>query len=241
VKKIALLTAVAAAVLVYPAVSSAASFHGVVIVKQSKRHALVVASSTGRVRTVHTSRMRIRVGARVSVRARVLHDGTFSATKVSADGRAHKARIRGVVVRRTRGGRLVSAGHSVFAIHSNRNEPRPGDVVDEDVTIGANGELDEDDFDEVGHVEKTEVEGKVVSVSAPTATTPGTLMTKTEDGPTISITVPAGFNLPQDLKAGDRVAAKGKVDGTTFTLVKLEQEDNEDGDDDGGDDHGGDH
>ncbi|MDQ2980835.1 MAG: hypothetical protein M3R26_00725 [Actinomycetota bacterium] len=248
-KKIALLATIAAgALLALPAVSNAANFRGVVIVKQAKRHALLVASPNGKVRTVRTTRMRIHAGARVTVRARLLRDGTFKATRIALRGRAHRAHVRAVVVRKLRTGRLVSAGHSVFKINTGRrrasamgagNDPQPGDVVDETVQVGENGELDEEDVNEVGETENTELEGKIVSVTAPTATEAGKIVLKTEHGTELTVNVPAGMQLPA-LKEGDRVELRVKVEADkSFTLVKVQQEDDENDDDgDNNDDDG---
>jgi hypothetical protein len=238
-KRIALLLCFGAAVAtLYPAAAGAARFSGVVVAKQTHRHALVIASRSGAVRTVRTAK-RIRVGSRVVVNARVLHDGTFAATRIGVRGRALHARIHAVVVRRVRGGKLVSAGHSVFRIRtgittaslSDHHGDQPGDEVDETVTIAPNGELDEDNEQEVGHADLVELEGSFVSFAG------GILTIKTEDGPTIGVVVPAGFTLPT-FTVGESLELKVSVSGTTFTLVKVDSEDDQ-GDDDQGDDDGG--
>src|SRR5512135_3061826 len=93
-----LLPLAAAAVFVLPATAGAATFGGIVVAKQTSRHAVVV-STAGLVRTVHTHRLGVALGTRLAVSARQLADGTFSATKVATRGRAAKARIHGVVAR----------------------------------------------------------------------------------------------------------------------------------------------
>ena len=236
-KKAALLPLVAALAIAFPAGAGADVFNGIVIAKQKNRHALVVASRTGAVHTVRTKRMGIRVGARVRVTGTALRDGTYRASQLSVRGRAHRARVRGVVVRNLRSRYLVSAGHSVFAIHTGRrlaaagggNPRQPGDQIDATVTVAANGELDEDEAEEVGHADKIELEGKVVSVTAPTAGSPGSIKVQV-GGLTFDVVVPAGFTLPT-LNPGDRVELKATVEGTTLTLVKVEQEDQDENDD----------
>jgi hypothetical protein len=235
-KRIALLLCFGAAVAVlYPAAAGAARFGGVVVAKQTNRHAVVVVSRSGAARTVRTTR-RIRVGSAVVVNAHALRDGTFAATRIGVRGRAAHARIRVVVVRRVRGGKLVSAGHSLFRIRTSittaslRDDhgDQPGDEVDETVTITPTGELDEDNEQEVGHENVVELEGSFVSFAG------GTLTIKTEDGPTIGVIVPPGFSLPT-FAPGQRLELKASVSGNTFTLVKLKTEDEDDqGDDDGG-------
>jgi hypothetical protein len=243
VKKLILSIVVAGAVVV-PATAGAATFGGVVIAKQARRHALIVASSAGVVRTVHTHRLATRVGARVAVRAHRLSDGTFSATKVAVRGRAHKARIHGVVAKRLRGRLLISAGHSLVAVATRQSfsllddhgGPKTGDVVD--VTVSTDGqELDEEGMDDVGHVQKLELEGTIVSVAAPTSTADGEIVLQVGKS-SIDVVVPAGSTLPS-LKAGDSVQLEVTLSGTTFTLAKAQSEDDDQGDDDQGDDDGG--
>jgi len=240
-KRIALLLCFGAALAaLYPAAAGAARFSGVVVAKQTHRHALVIASRSGAVRTVRTTK-RVRVGSRVVVNAHVLHDGTFAATRIGVRGRALHARIHAVVVRRVRGGKLVSAGHSVFRIRtgittaslSDHHGDQPGDEVDETVTIAPNGELDEDNEQEVGQADLVELEGSFVSLVG------STLTIKTEDGPSIGVVVPAGFTLPT-FTVGQSLELKVSVSGTTFTLVKVTSEDDDDqGDDNQGDDDSG--
>ncbi|TMM23278.1 MAG: hypothetical protein E6F94_11845 [Actinobacteria bacterium] len=242
-KKIVLILVVAAAVA-FPAAAGAASFSGIVVAKQVRRHALVVASPTGAVHVVRTHHLATRLGARVTVRAHRLRDGTFSATKVSVRGRARRARIHGVVVRRLRGRVLIAAGHSVLSIRSHQlfslqdDNPgaQPGDEVDETVTID-NGNLDEDQVEEVGHTQKLELEGAVVSVTSPTNAADGEIVLQVGTS-TIHVVVPAGTQLPA-LAAGDNVELKVTLSGTTFTLAKADEEDDSQGDDDQGDDDGG--
>ena len=242
-KKI-VLPLIAAAAVAFPAAAGAGSFSGIVVAKQVRRHALVVASHTGAVRVVHTHHLATRVGARVTVTARRLGDGTFSATKLSVRGRAHRARIHGVVVRRLRGRVLIAAGHSVLSIRSGRlfslqdDHPgaQPGDEVDETVTID-NGNLDEDQVDEVGHTQKLELEGSIVSVTAPTTTADGEIVLQVGTS-TIHVVVPAGTQLPS-LAPGQNVELKVTLSGTTFTLAKADEEDDNQGDDNQGDDDGG--
>jgi hypothetical protein len=243
-KRTALLVTLAAAVVaLYPAAAGAARFGGVVVAKQPKRQALVLASRTGAVRTVRARTLRIRVGSRVVVSARLLRDGTFRASRIAVRGHVRRARIRAVIVRRLSGRKLVSAGHSIFAIRTARlatmnvrddDEDEPGDDVDETVTITPGGELDEDNEQEVGHDNVLELEGSFVSLS-------GNILTiKTEEGTTIPVVVPSGFALPT-LTPGQHLELKVSVSGTTFTLVNVKDEDDQGEDnDDQGDDGGGD-
>jgi uncharacterized membrane protein YgcG len=222
-----------------PATAGAATFKGIVIAKQVRRHALVVASKSGVVRTVHTHHLGMRVGARVTVKASRLSDGTFSATRVTANGHAARARIHGVVAGRTRGRFLVSAGHALLAIRTGQSfstndqgsGPPPGTVVN--VTVNLNGDqLDEQDVQEVGHAQRLELEGNVVSVTQPSSSTAGAILLQVGTS-TISVVVPAGTTLPA-LNPGDSVQLKVELSGTTFTLVTSTDENDNQGDDGGG-------
>ncbi len=234
----------AAAAFVLPATAGATTFSGVVVAKQSARHAVVVASKTGVVRTVHTQRGTLRVGARIAVNARRLADGTFSATAISVRGRALKARIRGVVARRLAGGYLVSAGHAVLAVRTRHfaglsaggTGPVTGTIVD--VTVDTNDDqLDQEDVEEVGHAQRLELEGTIASITPATAADPGELVL-TVGKSTIDVVLPAGTTLPSTLKVGDKVQVKVTLAGDTFTLATSHEEDDDQGDDG---DHHGDH
>jgi hypothetical protein len=242
---------IAVVAIAFPAAAGAVSFKGIVIAKQARRHALIVASSSGVVRTVHTHRLATRLGARLIVTALRLRDGTFSATRVTVRGRAQHARIRGVVVRRLRGRVLIAAGHSVLAIRTGRlfslQDDNPGsqagDQVDVTVTID-NGSLDEEQVAEVGHTQQLDLEGQIVSVAPATDTAAGEIVLQLGTS-TIHVVVPAGTQLPQ-LQPGQSVELQVTLAGATFTLAQANEEDNNQGDDnqgaggDGGDGDNGD-
>ena len=245
----AVIAVVVAVGIAFPATAGAGTFKGIVVAKQLRRHALIVTSKAGVVRTVRTHHLSTRIGAHVTVTARKLRDGTFSARKIKVIGRAHKARLRGVVAKRVRGGYLLSAGHSILPIHTRQSfalngdgaGPNTGDVVE--VTVDTDDqELDEQDVDEVGHVQTLELEGKVVSVTPATATTPGAIVLQVGNS-TISIVVPPGTQLPT-LQTGQSVELNVGLSGNTFTLLNAQDENDndqgEDEDDDGGGGGGGD-
>src|SRR5205085_3524304 len=189
-----------------------------VVARNAKRHTHAVASHTGAVHTVRVTRLRASVGSRVAVTAKALRDGTFRLSTLALRGRARHARIHGVVARRLRGGLLISAGHSMIRVASARRvaaagggrEPQPGDIVDATVTVTSSGELDDDDVEDVGHADKIELQGTLTALTAPTATTTGSLTVKVGDQ-SFDVVVPAGFNLPSSLKVGDRVEVKASI------------------------------
>ena len=242
-KKLVFLAALAALTLTAPATAGAASFKGVVVAKNAKRHTLAVASSAGVVRTVRAAKLHAEVGNRVAVSAKALRDGTFRASNVAIRGKARHARIHGVVARRLRGGLLLSAGHSMIRVKTGRRtaaaggggSPSPGDVVNTTVTVTSSGELDDDNTEDAGHTDKIELNGTLSKLTAPTDTTAGSLTVKVGDL-SFDVVVPAGFKLPSSLKVGDRVQLKASVSGSTMTLLKLEGDDNNDDGDNNDDD-----
>jgi len=244
------LSALALAAFVLPPAAGATTFAGVVVARQPARHAVVV-STAGVIRTVHTHRIGLAVGTRVSVRARPLAYGTLSATSVVTRGRAKAARIRGVVARQLRGGYVVAAGHSMLAVRTRKLAdastgaagPATGTIVD--VTVDTDdAALDQQDVEEHGRAQRIELEGTVALITPATATDPGELVLQIGKS-TISVVLPAGTTLPAGLAVGDKVELKATLSGDTFTLASGHHEDDDQGDDDGGGhgggDHGGDH
>jgi hypothetical protein len=185
------------------------------------------------------------------VQAKLLADGTFSATAVVSRGRARSARIRGVVARHLKTGYMVAAGHSMIAVRTRKladagasaTGPATGTIVD--VTVDTNDNvLDQEEVEEQGHAQRLELEGTLSAITFATATDPGELVL-TVGKSTIDVVVPAGTSLPATLAVGDKVEVKVTLAGDAFTLATSHEEDNDHGDDDGGhhggDDHGGHH
>jgi hypothetical protein len=247
-KRLILLLAISAALLA-PAGALAT---GVVLKVQKSSHLVAVASSATHVALVHTSAAaRLHVGQRVSLTARTLRNGTFSAANVRVVGRAHTVRFRGLLLATTRTRLVVSAGGAVIAVHrGNRSTasardggPAVGSQVVVQATVGTDDELDED------------------AVSVVTATAPGgkveghlTLGTGTvtvsSEHMTLVLNVPTGFDLTKFV-TGDEVLATftQQADGT-LVLTELsgdenaqqaDEGDNNDQGDDHGDGGGGDH
>src|SRR5207248_9600402 len=165
-KRILLLLGLVAAVLAVPA--TAAAFNGVVVAKQPKRDALVIASRSGVVRTVRASARRvrtIRTGQRLFFSAKRLSDGTFAARALRVTGRARRAVLHGTVVRqraghilRSTGGRLVTVRSSARGFAAGNGRHRPGDVVLANVSVTRNG-LRASSIRTIGHSDGLELEG----------------------------------------------------------------------------------
>lgn len=239
-KRLILPLALLATVLALPA--TAAAFSGVVVAKSSARHAVVVASRGGAVRTVRApARFRsLHVGQRLSYTARRLSDGTFKARTIRAGARARHAYIRGAVVRQRGSGLLLSTGGSLVSVRiaASRHamvttaRHRPGDVVGGTVRIDGRM-LTARSFRTVGHTNMLELEGIFLGVSG------NQLRLAVEHRGEVLVTVPDGFQLPP-LTPGDEIELIVSVDGAgAFTLVSVQADDENDDDGQGiGDDHG---
>jgi hypothetical protein len=201
-KRLTLIVALTAVAAVWPAASSAARFNGVVVAKQ--HGALLVASPAGVVRTMSGSAA---IGSRVAL----------SGGHAVVLGRAHTARIRGVVVRRVGTTVFLSSNKHLVAVHTGARRLssasdttpapvapattpttpaptlQPGDVVSSQVTI-QNGELDEDSSTSLGHssASSLDVQALVSAVGSGTVTlTVGTQ--------TLTVPLPGGLTLPASM------------------------------------------
>jgi hypothetical protein len=236
-KRILLVLGLVAAVLAVPA--TAAAFSGVVVAKNPARHAVVVASRGGVVRTVRATPKRYRalhVGQRLVFSAKRLHDGTFRVGTLRARGAARHVFIRATVVRQRASRYLLSAGGTLISVRttsrrfdSATGKHRPGDIVGGTVRVGPNG-LTTSSFKTLGHEDGLELEGIFLSVNG------NQLRLAVEHKGEVFVTIPAGLQLPS-LSPGDEIELVVSIDSSgAFTLVSI-QTDDENGE--GGDeDHG---
>ena len=158
------------------------------IVVSSERGFVLVAAPGGAVRA---TRGHAAIGARVVVRSR----------HITVVGRAHRAAVRGVVVRnRGRMTFLSAAGHLLVVRHGSGPAtprdgaplPAPGTVVQSTVAIDDDGTLEVEHEDELGDAQIVRIQAPVTAVGA------GTL-TVTVDGQSLTLTLPAGLTLPASI------------------------------------------
>jgi hypothetical protein len=117
-------------------------------------------------------------------------------------GRASRAVIRGVLVRRTGSLIFLSAAQHVLVIRTLRHvasavdaapsQPSPGAVVQTTVGIDDQGELDQESEDQLGQSGQTQVQAVVSAVGAGS-------VTLTVNGQQLTIPLPAGLTLPSSL------------------------------------------
>jgi hypothetical protein len=235
-KRITLFLVAAAVVLSLPA--TAAAFRGVAVAKDPARHAVVVASGNGAVRTVRAPGRAgsVHLGHQLVYSAKRLSDGTFRVTSLRVRGRAARALVRGVVVRNQAKLHrlLISAGGSVFAVRSparhfssTKSGARPGDRVEVRVRIAHNG-LVARTVVVVGHDRGLELEGIFLGT-----TSDGKLRLAVVHRGEVFVAVPEGFRLPQ-LRPGDEIELVVTVDAAgAFTLVSIQVDDEDDDDNEG--------
>jgi hypothetical protein len=216
-KRLTLICAVAAVVAVWPAASSAATTTSTGVVVAKQRGALLVASAAGAVTAASGSAS---IGSRVAL----------SGGHATVIGRAHTARIRGVVVRRVGKTMFLASNRHLVAVHDATpvpaapatTTPQPGAVVSSQVTI-QNGRLEDENDDVVGQANANDLQVQAV-VSAVGAGT----VTLTVGTQTLTVPLPAGLTLP------------ASIVGQTVTLsVSLNGQNGDDNDDDNGDNGGG--
>jgi hypothetical protein len=220
-KGLILAAALVATAALWPAAGGAATFRGVVVATQ--HGSLLVASPAGAVRALagHAS-----LGARVVVTGR----------RIAVVGRTQSAVVRGIVVRRIGTTLILSSNRHLLAIHRarvlagsapNPTAPAPGSVVSTTVAI-QNGELDEEQEDEVGQVSAGSIQVQATVASVGTGT-----VTLTVQGQTLTVQLPAGLTLPASV-VGQTVTISVALGGA------HEQGDDDQGDDDNGGGGGGD-
>ena len=215
-----LLLPVAAAMVLFVAGSavaarSAGSLRGVVVGHQ--HGVLLVASSRGLVRAVAG---RAEVGERVLVRG-----GRLAAVA----GRAQRALIHGVVVRRN--GRLtfLSASGHLLVVHARRtvastggSGPAPGTVVQQTVSFDQ-GSLDDQGEQDLGQTGQTQIQAQVAAVGQGS-------ITLTVNGQPLVIQLPAGLTLPSSL-VGTTVTLNVSFAGGQATAENDQGDQNDQGDD----------
>src|SRR6476646_10657917 len=116
-------------------------------------------------------------------------------------GRASRARIHGVVVKQIGSMMILSSNRHLLVVHMGRGladrAPNPnavvppaGTVVNTTVGVKENGDLDEQNEDEVG-----QVNGNIQVQATVTAVGNGTV-TLSVNGQTVTVNLPAGLTLP---------------------------------------------
>jgi hypothetical protein len=221
-KRFLTIAIVLAASALWPALSGAATFKGVVV--GSQHGTLLVAGAGGGVNAVGG---RASVGSRVAVSGRTVH----------VVGHANRAVVRGVVVGRTATTMFLSAGRHLLAVHVARHTasvgstpvplvPLPGHAVSTTLHISNGGQLDDEGDDDLGPAPAVSVDATIAAVAAGS-------VTLTVNGQTLMLPLPAGLTLPATL-VGTTVTLQLSFPGGQPQVSGGNQGDDQ-GDDDGGD------
>lgn len=224
---------------------SAALASGVVLKVQQATHLVAVVRTPSSVALVHTS-AKLAVGQRIALQARTLRNGTLAASSIKVLGRAHRVSFRGLVLSKSASRLVVSAGGAVIALRrgsrttasANDSGPTPGSTVQVSATVGATGELDEDDVTTVSPAAPGgQIEGRLTLGT-------GTI-TVTSEHMSLVLKVPTGFDLSTFAPGSEVLATFTQGTDGTLMLTALSadanaQQADDNGGDQGGDDGGGD-
>ena len=193
------------------------------IVVGSQHGVLLVSSPLGVVRTFagHAS-----IGDRI----------TIAGTRIHVTGRVHRAVLRGVVVRHRGNLTFLSAAHHVLVVHSAARSvasardtaPAPGTVVQETVGISDNGDLEQENEQEVGTSSDATVQAVVTAVGTGTVTI-------TVNGQALTIPLPAGLTLPASIVGTQVTLTLSFANGAASATEQGNDDDQgDDSDDDAG-------
>lgn len=201
--------------------ASAATVHGTVIKREAGAN--VVALASGKLVTVRGSHAR--VGSVITVRG-VRSGSTISAKGVRVTGRARRAKIHGIVMRRA-GHRFLLADRGATVAVSSTQPPATGSEVTTAVTINS-GSLEEDGAAEVddAQADGAEFSGTIGALPA-TGVTPQVLSIVV-NGVTVPVQV-GTVPLPAGLAVGQRVEVEVSLSQPTpgaivFTLLRIHAE-----------------
>lgn len=248
-KRLLLLGALAAAVLVPVASAAPAATHtlrGTVVAKDRAHHALVVALPGGKVQTFVAPAAfgRADIGRRVVVRYAGLAGRLPVALGVSLKGHARRAVVQGTIVRLVKRNAVINAGGTtlrvrltatsakrVLASVNADSPPKVGDTVKVEVEIDDDGSLGGSAAvigtpagPQAGSEGELEVRGKVTALSP--------LTVLTGNNVTVSCVVPAGTT--PSVQLADMIELKCDLIGGAWTVRAAHGEDEHS---DSGDDH----
>ncbi|NNN03024.1 MAG: hypothetical protein HKL87_03400, partial [Acidimicrobiaceae bacterium] len=196
--------------------STSVKVQGTVVSNDSARHTLVVALPSGAVVTLRFPGVHhVAVGSHVWVRVIKLADGTYRASALHVNARAHVVHLHATVVAKSGGSVELSSGGSVFTVaHDTNTHIQVGDVVNVQATVQG-GSLDETSMQDVGTSGLIGLAGTLSAVSATSITL------NVNDGATTTVAIPASLTLPSTIATGDQVELLVDYSNQTFTLVTI--------------------
>jgi hypothetical protein len=161
-KRILLMLAVVAGLVLAPAAAEASAFRGTVVKRNVATRTVVVATRAGRLVIVHGTRARIGTILRVS------------GTHIRVVGHTRHVRMQGLVTRRGLRSFNLSAGQAVVSLrmHGRRSLHAVGAGLVVRARITSGGKLDETSSDDSGDFHGAELKGRLLCI--PTSTDCGT-------------------------------------------------------------------
>jgi hypothetical protein len=227
-RKVGLAGFAAVLVLALAGTASAQTLRGTVVHRNARAHSFVVANSRGMLSAVH-ARKTLKTGRVVRVSAVRLRNGTFSLRSAHVLGRTRHARIRGTVTFVKRGAYVVSApGTSVLVKDGSPSQtPSVGDQVQVNGTIDDQGDIDEQDVQQVGtDTGNMNLEGVVLAVDTQARTLSISADDDNESGSALTVDVPQSFDITK-FASGQEVELVVTPNGDgTFTLAGSSDDDN---------------
>jgi hypothetical protein len=177
IRRSAIIVAVVAiAVMAFAATASATTIRGTVVHKNKHAHSFVVARHSGKLVSIHARRCPA-LGRRVTVKARLLHNGTFAARSIHRGRLSHHVRLRGVVTFvDTAKGRFVVSAKGVSLVvnrkptrttgaRGNGALPDVGTIVTVDGSLDDQGDINADTVENDGQNDDcADLEGSILSV-----------------------------------------------------------------------------
>jgi hypothetical protein len=208
--------------------ASAQTLRGTVVHRNARAHSFVVANSKGALSAVH-ARKTFKTGRVVRVSAVRLRNGTFSLRTAHVLGRTRHARIRGTVTFVKRGAYVVSAPGTSLLVKDNSPSQTPsvGDQVQVNGTIDDQGDIEEQDVQQIGTDNgNMELEGVVLGVDQQARTLSISADDDNESGSALTVDVPQSFDITQ-FTTGQEVELSVTPNGDgTFTLAASSDDDN---------------
>jgi hypothetical protein len=220
-----ILIAIAVGALVVPALASAAAspsgMRGVVVQRDAKAGVVVIATRTGSLKRIAMAKPgKFAMGTVLKV----------VGGKVTVVGHVHKAKLRGIVMRRHVKSFALNGNGSVLAVTSP-SPPAPGEQVTTTVQVTPTALNDDDGDDQVvrTQVPSAEIHGTVISQDADTLRLAVTGFPATGLAILLTTTIPVLTpGTPVEVRVSIGPDPKN-LDGVVLTLVSIHVEDNHNG------------
>ncbi len=228
-RKPLLLLILTTALLALPGVAHAARTSGVVVKVDRQSRTIAVAQARGRVALVHAGAPKaLRIGSRVSLNLRRLANGSYAGSELRVVGSARRTHVSGIVLRRRANGFALSASGAVLAIHAQHAARTTASALAGSPPVGSNVDVDvEIDDDGLGAAYVDVLDPHAATGSIKGRLTIGVHnITVTDDGVSVLLTVPAGFDLSHFRSGQEVIAHFSRQPDGSLTLTSLAADDN---------------